>query len=128
MPAPTDASPSQIVRRLYYDLIGLPPTYEQIQSFEQKYLQNAEQAISTTVDQLLDQDRFGERWARSWLDLVRFAESTGREVNMTQPYAWRYRDYVIKAFNQDKPYDRFVQEQIAGDLLPVKTDEQWAEI
>ncbi len=76
---------------------------------------------------MLEQDQFGERWARHWLDLVRYAESTGREVNMTQPYAWRYRDYVIKSFNQDKPYDRFVQEQIAGDLLPVKTDEQWAE-
>ena len=62
-----------------------------------------------------------------WLDIARYGESTGREVNITFPNAWRYRDYVIDSFNDDKPYDRFIQEQIAGDLLPVKTDEQWAE-
>ncbi len=127
LPAPTDASPAQLVRRLYFDLIGLPPSYEQIETFTANYRQDADLAIRTKVDELLADKRFGERWARHWLDLVRYAESSGREVNMTQPYAWRYRDYVIKAFNEDKPYDRFVQEQIAGDLLPVKTDEQWAE-
>ncbi len=71
--------------------------------------------------------QFGERWGRHWLDVARYAESTGKEQNLTYPHAWRYRDYVIDSFNEDKPYDRFVQEQIAGDLLPVNTDQQWTE-
>ena len=65
-------------------------------------------------------EQFGERWGRHWLDVVRYAESTGRTVNMTFPHAWRYRDYVIDSFNADKPFDHFVQEQIAGDLLPFR--------
>jgi hypothetical protein len=122
-----DATANQLLRRLSFDLIGLPPAPEQIDAFERKYRLDPDQAISEAVDALLDSPQFGERWGRHWLDLARYAESNGREVNMTFPQAWRYRDYVIDAFNADKPYDRFIQEQIAGDLLPVKTDEQWTE-
>ena len=77
-----------------------------------------ESAIELVIDRLLDKEQFGERWGRHWLDVARYAESTGREVNMTYPHAWRYRDYVIDSFNEDKPFDRFVHEQLAGDLLP----------
>ena len=75
---------------------------------------------------LLRYEQFGERWGRHWLDVARFAESTGREVNQTYPHAWRYRDYVIDSFNADKPFNQFVREQVAGDLLPARSDEQWA--
>jgi hypothetical protein len=125
-PSP-DAEPRQLLRRLSYDLIGLPPTPQQTDAFVRQWSRDPDRAIAATVDRLLDSPQFGERWGRHWLDLARYAESNGREVNMTFPQAWRYRDYVIDSFNKDKPYDRFVQEQIAGDLLPVKTDEQWAE-
>jgi hypothetical protein len=125
-PAP-DAEPAVVLRRLFFDLIGLPPEPEQVESFEKAYAKNPEKAIAAVVDRLLEQPQFGERWARHWLDVVRYAESTGRELNLTFPNAWRYRDYVIRSFNQDKPYDRFLQEQIAGDLLPVDSDDQWAE-
>lgn len=121
-----DAEAWKILRRLKFDLVGLPPTPKEIGTFTQQWKQNPDQAISDVVDRLLDTPQFGERWGRHWLDVVRYAESTGREVNMTYPHAWRYRDYVIDSFNNDKPFDRFIQEQIAGDLLPVKTDEQWA--
>ena len=79
------------------------------------------------VDRLLASPAFGERWGRHWLDVARYAESSGKQANLTYPHAWRYRDYVIDAFNADKPYDRFVDEQIAGDLLPAEDDRQRAE-
>ncbi|MCG8650219.1 MAG: PSD1 and planctomycete cytochrome C domain-containing protein [Pirellulales bacterium] len=122
-----DARAHQVLRRLCFDLIGLPPTPQQIEYFSRMWKESPDQAITTVVDRLLEQDQFGERWGRHWLDVARYAESTGREVNMTYPHAWRYRDYVIDSFNQDKPFDRFVQEQLAGDLLPVETDEQWTQ-
>jgi hypothetical protein len=122
-----DAQPHKILRRLCLDLIGLPPTPEQIEQFSKRWAQSPDQAVASIVDQLLGKEQFGERWGRHWLDVARYAESTGREVNMTFPHAWRYRDYVIDSFNDDKPFDRFVQEQIAGDLLPVETDQQWTE-
>ncbi|GAA4462949.1 PSD1 and planctomycete cytochrome C domain-containing protein [Novipirellula rosea] len=122
-----DAEPHQILRRLCFDLIGLPPSLAQIEYFEKYYDTDPDKAIAHVVDQLLEKPQFGERWGRHWLDLVRYAESNGREVNTTFPHAWRYRDYVIDSFNEDKPYDRFLQEQIAGDLLPVDSDSQWAE-
>ncbi len=122
-----DAEPYQVLRRLCFDLVGLPPTPEQINFFTAKWKQDPDKAIAHAVDRLLEKKQFGERWGRHWLDVVRYAESTGRGVNMTYPHAWRYRDYVIDSLNDDKPYDQFVQEQIAGDLLPVKTDEKWAE-
>jgi hypothetical protein len=74
----------------------------------------------SAVDELLKSPRFGERWGRHWLDVARYAESNGRESNLTFPHAWRYRDYVIDAVNADVPFDRFITEQIAGDLLPAK--------
>lgn len=122
-----DAEPHQILRRLCFDLVGLPPTPAQIDYFAEHYQQDPEFAIEMVVDRLLQSEQFGERWGRHWLDVARYAESTGREVNMTYPHAWRYRDYVIDSFNADKPFDQFVQEQIAGDLLPAADDKEWSE-
>ncbi len=121
-----DAQPYKVLRRLCFDLTGLPPTPMQIERFSKHWTEDPDEAVAAVVEQLLGREQFGERWGRHWLDVARYAESTGREVNMTYPHAWRYRDYVIDSFNQDKPFDRFVQEQIAGDLLPVETDEQWS--
>ncbi len=107
-----EASRRVLLRRLYFDLIGVPPTPEQMRAF----LSDADpQAYEKVVDRLLADPRYGERWGRHWLDLVRYAESDGFAIDGERPTAWRYRDYVIRAFNQDKPYDLFVQEQIAGD-------------
>lgn len=122
-----EASPHQILRRLCFDLVGLPPTPDQIEFFESYWQRSPDKAVAMVVDRLLDSPQFGERWGRHWLDVVRYAESTGREVNMTYPHAWRYRDFVIDSFNDDKPFNEFVQQQIAGDLMPAETDEQWAE-
>lgn len=109
-----DASRQVLVRRLYYDLIGLPPSAGQLQAALQD---ESPEAIENLVDRLLDSPQFGERWGRHWLDVVRYAESNGRERNFVYPTAWRYRDYVIEAFNNDTPFNRFIQEQLAGDLL-----------
>ncbi|MEM8666226.1 MAG: PSD1 and planctomycete cytochrome C domain-containing protein [Planctomycetota bacterium] len=122
-----DAEPHRILRRLCFDLTGLPPTPAQIDYFASHYREDADRAIAMVVDRLLESEQFGERWGRHWLDVVRYAESTGREVNMTFPHAWRFRDYVIDSFNADKPFDQFIQEQIAGDLMPAPNDEVWAE-
>jgi len=122
-----DASAFSLLRRLTFDLTGLPPTTHQIDAFTAAYTDNPQSAIESMVDELLATDQFGERWGRIWLDVVRYAESTGKERAALYPHAWRYRDYVIDAFNSDKPYDEFLKEQIAGDLLPAKTDEEWAE-
>ncbi len=103
-----------LLRRLSFDLTGLPPS--DVSDYEKQ------------VDELLQSPRFGERWGRHWLDVVRYAESNGRESNLTFPHAWRYRDYVIDALNADVPYDRFITEQIAGDLLPVKDDAERARL
>ena len=127
LPVPEDAEPYKVLRRLSFDLVGLPPNREQVDYFSRMWKEvGADQAIARVVERLLEKEQFGERWGRHWLDVARFAESTGREVNMTFPHAWRYRDYVIDSFNDDKPFDQFIKEQIAGDLLPVKTDQQWA--
>ncbi|MCI0537521.1 MAG: PSD1 and planctomycete cytochrome C domain-containing protein, partial [Verrucomicrobiales bacterium] len=103
-----------LVRRLYFDLIGLPPSPETVESFVRDASANAYEKI---VDRLLASPQFGERWARHWLDLVRYAETLGHEFDYTVPGAWRYRDYVIRALNADVPYDQFVVEHIAGDTL-----------
>ena len=103
-----------LVRRAYFDLIGLPPTPEQVERFLKD---DSPRAWRNLIDELLDSPRYGERWGRHWLDVVRYADSAGFEGDLYYPNAWRYRDYVIKSFNEDKPYDRFVQEQIAGDEL-----------
>ncbi len=103
-----------LARRLYYDLIGLPPTPEEIEEFVGN---SAPDAVAQLVDRLLAAPQFGERWGRHWLDVVRYAESLTLR-GFVFPEAWRYRDYVIDAFNRDYPYDRFIQEQVAGDLFP----------
>jgi hypothetical protein len=104
-----------LLRRIYLDLIGLPPTPAEQQAFLNDPRPDA---YARVVDQLLARPAYGERWARHWLDVVRYAESNGYERDGTKPSAWRYRDYVIDALNKDKPYDRFVIEQLAGDELP----------
>ncbi len=114
-----DADERTFIRRLYFDLVGLPPTPEQVAGFSYAKLEE-------TVDQLLNSDGFGVRWGRHWLDVVRYAESNGREANIVYPHAWRYRDYVINSVNADIPYDQFLTEQIAGDLLPHKDDAERA--
>ena len=112
-PAPA-ADKATLLRRAYFDLVGLPPTPAQADRF----LRNTSpDAFEELIDELLASSHYGERWGRHWLDVVRYADSAGFEGDVFYPNAWRYRDYVIKSFNEDKPYDRFVQEQIAGDEL-----------
>jgi len=109
-----DAELTTLIRRLTFDLTGLPPSPEEIDAFVND---SSPGGLSRVVDRLLDSPRFGERWGRHWLDVVRYAESTGKERNLPYRYAWRYRDYVIDSFNADKPYDKFIVEQLAGDLI-----------
>ena len=108
------ASREQLLRRVTFDLIGLPPTPDEIDAFVDD---KSSEAWEKVIDRLLASPRYGERWGRHWLDLARFAESNGYEYDEIRPDAWRYRDYVIEAFNKDKPYTRFIQEQLAGDEL-----------
>lgn len=110
----TDAEQIVLIRRLYFDLIGLPPTPAEVDAF---LADHSDDAWERLVDQLLADPRYGERWARHWLDVVRYADSDGYRADHTRPNAWRYRDYVIQSLNDDKPYDRFMQEQLAGDEL-----------
>jgi mono/diheme cytochrome c family protein len=107
-----------LLRRATYDLTGLPPTEEEIEDF---LSDSSADAFAKVVDQLLASPRYGEHWGRHWLDVARYAESTGADEDRRYPDAWRYRDYVIDAFNRDLPYDRFIMEQLAGDLLPGAT-------
>ncbi len=123
----SDADASTMLRRLHFDLSGLPPSPDEIQRFQTAWQKSPDIAVASVVDALLERPQFGERWGRFWLDVARYAESSGKEVDMTFPHAWRYRNYVIDSFNQDKPYDQFIREQIAGDLLPAKTDQEWSE-
>jgi len=110
-----DADPATWLRRVSFDLTGLPPSPREIDAFLEDH---GRRARGAAVDRLLASPQFGERWARHWLDLVRYAETLGHEYDFEIPGAWRYRDYLVRAFNQDVPYDRLVQEHIAGDLLP----------
>jgi mono/diheme cytochrome c family protein len=112
-PSP-EADRRTLIRRLSFDLIGLPPTLDEIDSFVKDSSPNAYEKL---VDRLLASPHHGERWARHWLDVVHFGETHGYDKDKPRPNAWPYRDYVIRAFNSDKPYTRFVQEQIAGDVL-----------
>ena len=115
------ASKQSLIRRAYYDLIGLPPTPEEVEAF---VANDSTDAYEKLIDQLLASPHYGEKWGRHWLDLVRYAESNSFERDGTKPYVWRYRDYVIRAFNKDKPYDQFLIEQLAGDEMPNATSEQ----
>jgi Protein of unknown function (DUF1549)/Protein of unknown function (DUF1553) len=112
-PAP-EASRVSLIRRVTFDLTGLPPTPEHVDSF---VADDAPGAYERLVDRLLDSPAYGQRWASHWLDLVRYAESDGYRQDAVRPQAWRYRDYVVRAFNTDRPYDRFLTEQLAGDEL-----------
>jgi hypothetical protein len=122
-----DADSRTLLRRVYFDLIGLPPTPEEVELFAKEHAAKPQAALEAVVDKLLTSPQFGERWGRHWLDVARFAESSGRANNFAYPHAWRYRDYVIAAFNADKPFDQFIREQLAGDLLSAKDDAQKAE-
>ncbi|MEZ5434739.1 MAG: PSD1 and planctomycete cytochrome C domain-containing protein [Verrucomicrobiales bacterium] len=114
-----DADPASLLRRVFLDLTGLPPSSD----FAAHFLGNPDPAVyEHIVATLLESPHFGERWGRHWLDVARYAETTGRDVNMTLPEAWRYRDYVIDAFAKDMPFDEFIREQIAGDLLPTVSE------
>lgn len=119
-----DADRYTLLRRVTYDLIGLPPTPQEIEAFISDRHPNA---FKRVVDRLLASPHFGERWARHWLDVVRYADSNGAAMNFTFDTAWRYRDFVIESFNRDKPFDHFVRQQIAGDLLPYSSSDEQAE-
>ena len=114
-PPPPPASPMALMRRLYLDVTGLPPTVA-----EQEAFAKTGDLDALTAD-LLNRPEYGERWARHWLDVVRYADSNGYERDAEKPFVWRYRDYVIEALNHGKPFDRFVREQLAGDELPDRT-------
>ncbi len=116
-----DADKSTLIRRVYFDLIGLPPRPDEVDAF---LADQSAGAFENVVERLLASKQFGERWGRHWLDVARYAESTGKERNFTYPSAWRYRDYVIAAFNADTPYDQFIREQVAGDLLPYTNNDE----
>src|SRR5262249_3204771 len=111
----TTADRRTLLRRVYLDVIGLPPTPAEQQAFLQDTSPNAYQKV---VDDLLSRPQYGERWARHWLDVARYAETNGYERDGPKPHAWRYRDYIIDSFNKDKPYDHFLTEQLAGGELP----------
>ena len=113
-----DADRQTLIRRVTFDLTGLPTTPAEVAAFVKDRSTNS---FANLVDRLLASPRYGERWGRHWLDVARYAESTGPSRNVPYPQAWKYRDYVIAAVNQDVPFNRFVQEQIAGDLLPAAT-------
>ena len=119
------AAADKLVRRLFLDLIGLPPNLMERQEFTRLYHERSPgEAVDTFANQLLARTAFGEKWARHWLDVARYADSNGGDFNLTFPQAWRYRNYVIDAFNSDLPYDQFLREQIAGDLLPFDSPAQ----
>ncbi|MBY0458979.1 MAG: DUF1549 domain-containing protein, partial [Gemmataceae bacterium] len=109
-----EADRRTLIRRVYFDLIGLPPAPEEVEAF---VADKDAKAYEQLVEKLLASPRYGERQALFWLDLVRFAETDGFKADDPRPLAWKYRDYVIKSFNADKPFDRFVKEQLAGDEL-----------
>jgi hypothetical protein len=125
----SDADIPTLLRRLYFDLIGLPPTPAAIDRFVGRVdKEGVDNALAAEVDELLASPQFGERWGRHWLDVARFAESSGKDANISFPYAWRYRDYVIDCVNADVPYDRFLTEQLAGDLSPFDSPQERARL
>jgi len=120
-----DATPAALLRRVHLDLTGLPPEPAEVEAF----LADPSRArLESTIDRLLASPRYGERWGRHWLDVARYGESSGKETDFTYPHAWRYRDYVIAAFDTDMPFDRFIREQIAGDFFVAPDDRDRAEL
>ncbi len=128
-----DADPATMLRRIYFDLTGLPPSPVEVGQFFNDWkaagtdAKQQQAVLGKWVDKLLASSQFGERWGRHWLDVARYAESSGKDVNIAFPHAWRYRDYVIAAFNQDKPYDQFLREQLAGDLIHASDSKEKAD-
>lgn len=120
LPASPPAEPRELMRRVHYGLLGLPPEPQDVEQFAVDPSPDAYRAL---IDRLLESPRYGEHWARHWLDVVRYAESNSYERDNPKPFVWRYRDYVIDAFNTDKPFDRFILEQLAGDELDPLTPE-----
>ncbi|MFN8766312.1 MAG: PSD1 and planctomycete cytochrome C domain-containing protein [Pirellulaceae bacterium] len=118
------ATPEQLIRRASFDLIGLPPSVEEIEQFVAQWQNSPDAAMETLVDRLLASPHYGERWARHWMDVARYSDVSGGLRNQGRddrlPFAFAYRDYLIRAFNNDKPYDRFIQEQIAADLMTLE--------
>jgi hypothetical protein len=114
-----------IIRRATFDLLGLPPTPEEVETFVNDV---SPEAFAKLVDRLLTSPHYGEKWGRHWLDVVRYADTAGETADFPAPHAWRYRNYVIEAFNRDKPYDQFVREQIAGDILAAESGSRYAEL
>lgn len=112
------AEPIDFIRRATFDLTGLPPTPEEVRHFLSAAAEDRQAAIRSLIDRLLSSPHYGEKWGRHWLDVARYADSNGLDENIALGTAWQYRDYVVKAFNTDKPFNRFLTEQIAGDLLP----------
>ena len=111
------ADPRALIRRMSYDVIGLPPTVEEVETFAKAHQANPRQAIEALVDRLLASPRYGERWGRHWLDVIRFGESNGFERNFVIDDLWPFRDYVIKSINDDKPFNQFIAEHLAGDVI-----------
>lgn len=118
-PAPA-ADAATLIRRITFDLTGLPPTPEEVEAF---IAESSDKAYEALVDKLLASPRYGERWGRHWLDLARYADTSGIHNDLDRPHAWKYRDYVIRSFNDDKPYARFVAEQLAGDEIDGANEE-----
>lgn len=124
-----DAAPNVLLRRVTFAIVGMPPSPVALSEFLTACeTDGVDAALAVVVDELLASRQFGERWGRHWLDIARFAESSGGESNVSFPYAWRYRDYVIDSVNADLPYDQFLIEQVAGDLLPAETDAERARL
>jgi Protein of unknown function (DUF1553)/Protein of unknown function (DUF1549) len=121
LPPSRDANKRVLLRRLTFDLTGLPPSPDEVDAFQRD---DSPAAVERVVDRLLASRQFGERWGRHWLDVVRYADSNGSDENFTYYDAWRYRNYVIEAFHRDKPFNQFVREQIAGDLLPTAASQE----
>ena len=117
------ASPRVLIRRLTFDLTGLPPSPNEIKIFQKGYASDPEHAYEELVDRLLASPRYGERFGRHWLDVAKYADTCGYDKDKLRPNAWPYRDYVIRSFNSDKPYDQFIKEQIAGDILYPDTED-----
>ena len=119
----TQADPYTLARRLYLDLIGLPPNPAEIESFVSDFQRDSSSAVEALIDDLMSRPSFGEKWARHWLDVARYADSNGYEKDKPRDQ-WIYRDWVIDALNEDMPYDQFLVEQLAGDLIPDRTQDQ----
>ncbi|MEM7603582.1 MAG: DUF1549 domain-containing protein, partial [Verrucomicrobiota bacterium] len=120
--AASEAEPGTLVRRATFDLLGMPPTPAEVNAFLAAWKDDSSKAWSDLIDRLLESPHYGEQWGRHWLDVVRYADSSGFANDYERPNTWRYRDYVIRAFNEGKPYDEFVREQLAGDEISNRKD------